>query len=95
MILECTKLTRPFATSLIVRAVDFQANDSLLEMNIAKVVEVGCLARGTDVVEIYLLLDTTFAVMLSTADDLSWVTEHGLADLADEFIGNLSDKVVL
>ena len=93
VVLDSLHLADPFAPLLVVRAVHLERVHSLLEMNIAEVVEILRLTRRAGVVDRYAFLDAWLAVVTATAHHLSGVSQDLGADLAYQFLRDLAHEV--
>lgn len=76
MPLDSRHVPGPLATLPLMRAVNLELVYPLLEMNISEMVEAWRATIRAGVVRRYSFLDTALAVVLATADHLSWVFKH-------------------
>jgi len=72
---------------------DFKSINSLLEMDISEVVECRGATVGAGVVGSDSSLDAALAVVLATADHLSWVPQNLVAHPTLKLIRNLACKL--
>ena len=77
----------------MVWTVDLELVDPLLKVLVLEVVEVGCVAVGTGSSGGHAPFNAVLAVVLATADNLHWLSEHFGAELADQFCWDLARKI--
>lgn len=94
MDLHSAHLPHPLTPLLVVSAVHLEAIHTLLEMDVAEVIEALRLAGGAGVVGVDPLLYASLAVVGSAADHLSRVTKHFRAELAHQFVRDLPREIV-
>ncbi len=93
MTLDSCHVPRPLTALLLMRAVNLELVYPLLEVNISEMVEAWCAAIRAGVVRDYTFLYAALAIVLATADHLSWVLQHFVAHFAIQLIGNLPCKL--
>ena len=91
--LDSAHLPTPFAASFVVGAVYLEQINPLLKVLVFEVVECRRVAVGACGVDGDATLNAGLAVMVATADDLHWLSQHSGTQLAHQLWRNLADKV--
>lgn len=75
----------PLTSTFVVGTIDLELIDALFKVLIFEVVEVGCVAIGTCWINCDPSFNTALTVVVATAHNLHWLTEHFGTQLTRQF----------